>query len=180
MFSDSERQRIKIRLIVLFGCMALTLVLFEAHDLKGMLIVLAFLLILTSILIISALRCIKNVLTDKERKDVEELRDWKIFQLNKNLISSNSRNSLLLNLIVIIANVTRWLFFLTLLFITSSLIIEHNATKIDFFIVCSFTLIWFPILDNLFLRKINYVTLIFFKFVLMGGLLVLFKAINLI
>jgi len=179
MLPTSYKRRIGIQLIVILvgGVFLLHL---GGANLKGILIGLPLSIVILSMGIIAGLRCVKNVLTEKERQDLEDLQNWKIFQVKGSPLPNTPGNNIFLNFIVIIANTFRWIFFLIFSFSISYFVFLHNDISVGFYMFCFFALLWFPMIDNLFLKELNYVGVTFFKFMAMICIAALFKAVNLL
>ena len=147
-------------------------------DWKTMLLSSMFGVVFLYLSVVTGLRFRKDILTTKELVDIATLESLKIIKaINK--INSRKVNVLFfLRFVVVTANIIRYGFFWISL-LGLSLAIMLNGLRGSFFGMFFLVVLWFPLFDNLFFKKVNYVVISFVKFVITICAFAIFAAINL-
>ena len=171
-FSSSYKIFVVVLIVVLIVGITYAMYLVDG-DWKRTLLGLVFGPAFFSLFIIGGIRCGKNILSEKEEKDLINLRNLKIIRT-----MSNPLPDIFLRYIVIAANILRWFFFAISLFGAVYLFILHGVTS-AFFLFCFFSILWLPALDNLFLKKMNYVIISSIKFAITMCVFLMFAMLNL-
>lgn len=133
-------------------------------DWKVILVGSIFSISLISLFIITGIRCGKNIITDKERRDIEVLENLKIVKAINKIAPSSVNMQVMLRYIVVTANVVRWAFFWIFLFGTACAI-TFNGLSGPFFGMCFLSILWLPVFDDMFFKKSSYIVISFVKFV---------------
>ena len=175
-FSNTFKVLVAILVVVLVA--GLTYAMYAVGgDWKTILVGSAVCLGLMLLSVVFGLRCGRDILTDKEKEDLVALEKLLIMKSLRKLFSRDSDFLMLLRLIVIMANFTRWATCLLALFVAAYLAALKDLSG-GFFLFLFIAILWFPAFDKVFLKKWNYVVIALVKFAITSVAITLMGIMN--